>query len=199
MTAMSAPDLKKKAPSPWPHVRILDADTSLPESEFYFHPGVVTSGSTTSPEPNDSSRLLRAAHLMWDIYTELVTTPRGSWDTRLTPVMAQYTQSSAPAQTASIVTPERKRLNEDVVEEFEEVPEVVALYTDRFRTENVFTILTSGAEYDDALMEILLDHELALLKRFPTRCLAFHYLPNDVAGSHQLISSSARKIFNRHA
>ena len=87
-------------------------------------------------------------------------------------------------------------LEQAVVGEYAAVPEVAFIYSDRFRSEYVITIFIRGEQYDDALMDTLLDHELCLVKRFAPLPLSFHYVPY-VPGAvrRELVRQAARLIF----
>ncbi len=87
-------------------------------------------------------------------------------------------------------------LEQAVVGEYAAVAEVAFIYSDRFRSEYVFTIFIRGEQYNDALMDTLLDHELRLVKRFAPLPLSFHYLPY-VPGAvrRELVRQAARLIF----
>ena len=99
-----------------------------------------------------------------------------------------------PPQIAVEVLP--RLVEQAVLGEFAAVPEVALIYSDRFRAEHLFTLFVQGDEYDDALMDRLLDRELRLIKRFASRPMMFHYLPHVPNGSrHELMRETARLIF----
>jgi hypothetical protein len=87
-------------------------------------------------------------------------------------------------------------LEQAVVGEYAAVAQVAFIYSDRFRAEYVFTIFVRGEQYDDTLMDTLLDHELHLVKRFAPLPLSFHYLPY-VPGAvrRELVRQAAQLIF----
>jgi len=88
------------------------------------------------------------------------------------------------------------KLEQAVVSEFGAVPEVSLIYSDHFRAERIFTIFVEGDQYDDNLMDHLLDRELRLVKRFSPRPITFHYQPYIPSASHrELIRESAQLIF----
>ncbi len=83
-----------------------------------------------------------------------------------------------------------------VVAEYAAIPEVALIYSDRYLDEHVFTLYITGDQYDDAVMDLLLDREIGLLKRFASKPLTFHYLPYTSSSTRrEMIRETAKLIF----
>ena len=80
--------------------------------------------------------------------------------------------------------------------EFATVPEVALIYSDRFRLEYTFSVFVRGDQYNDVLMDAMLDRELRLVNRFAPLPIMFHYLPY-VPGTlrREMVRQAARLIF----
>ncbi len=101
---------------------------------------------------------------------------------------------TAPTEETS--SEQQLQLEQAVVSEFGAIPEVALIYSDCFRAERIFTIFLEGDQYDDELMDRLLDRELRLVKRFSPRLITFHYQPYiSGASRRELIRESAQLIF----
>lgn len=101
---------------------------------------------------------------------------------------------TAPAEERALE--QQIQLEQAVVSEFGAIPEVALIYSDRFRAERIFTIFMEGDQYDDDLMDHLLDREVRLVKRFSARLITFHYQPYiPGAPRRELIRESAHLIF----
>lgn len=100
------------------------------------------------------------------------------------------------AEQDSVSLEMQPRLDQAVVGEFANVPEVALIYSDRFRSEYTFFVFVRGDQYNDVLMDALLDRELRLVKRFAPLPVTFHYLPYLTgAPRRELIRQEARLIF----
>jgi hypothetical protein len=87
-------------------------------------------------------------------------------------------------------------IEQAVVGEYAPIPQVALIYSDRYLDEHVFTLFVTGNQYDDAVMDALLDREIAILKRFAQVPLTFHYIPySQSALRREMVRETARLIF----
>jgi len=87
-------------------------------------------------------------------------------------------------------------IEQAVVAEYATVPEVALIYSDRYLDEHVFTLFITGNQYDDTVMDVLLDREIDLLKRFVPKPLTFHYFPySSRSPRREMIRETANLIF----
>jgi hypothetical protein len=85
---------------------------------------------------------------------------------------------------------------QQAVIEFGAVSEVALIYSDSFKAEQMFMVFVKGDQYNDALMDKLLDRELQLLDALQSRPIAVHYFPYTAETSpRSLIRESAKLIF----
>lgn len=69
----------------------------------------------------------------------------------------------------------KMRMKEITAEAFAAVPRVMFIYHHLACMTDTFSIFTEGDQYDDSLMDELLDVEWELIKEFPEA--AFNYIP----------------------
>ncbi len=191
--------LAKKPLEPGRLVSLVRVDPSSSEPESYSAAMVPISGSTAINKQSDPLFFIGLGPSNQEEYFVPEARIGAFWNLIEGWMQASPALPFQQARTTSSLAVERQRLNEDAICEFGLVPQVDAIYTDRFRSEDVFTVFVSGDTYDDRVMDMLIDCELALMKRFPSRRIAFHYLPQVDPGAHQMVRSAARLIFLRHA
>lgn len=110
--------------------------------------------------------------------------------------VAPWLSSSLAEQDLEATCEWRPQLEQAVVGEFATVPEVALIYSDRFRSEYTFSVFVRGDQYNDVLMDAVLDRELRLVKRFAPLPIMFHYLPYVPGTFHrELIRQAAKLIF----
>ena len=106
--------------------------------------------------------------------------------------------NNLPAVSLPVYAPAdwRAVAEQQAVIEFGAVSEVALIYSDSFKAEQMFMVFVKGDQYNDALMDKLLDRELRLLDAFQSRPIAVHYFPDTPETSpHSLIRESAKLIF----
>ncbi len=94
--------------------------------------------------------------------------------------------------------PQQQRLaiEQAIVAEYATIPQVALIYSDRYLDEHVFMLFIIGNQYDDAVMDALLDREISLLNRFGPRPLTFCYLPySPHSPRREMVRETARLIF----
>ena len=85
---------------------------------------------------------------------------------------------------------------QQAVIEFGAVSKVALIYSDSFKAEQMFMVFVKGDQYNDALMDKLLDRELRLLDALQSRPIVVHYFPYTAETlPHSLIRESAKLIF----
>lgn len=114
----------------------------------------------------------------------------GRWpssETRTTPVLA----SVAPPSPLGVV----KRA---VAARFSAVPQVTYIFCDIFQSAPVFSVFVEGEQYDDAVMDQLLNVELDLHQQFAQVRLTFNYVPHSGgADPRHTIRDTAQCLFER--
>jgi len=110
--------------------------------------------------------------------------------------VAPWLSSSLAGQDLEAAFEWRPLLEQAVVSEFATLPEVALVYSDRFRSEYTFSVFVRGDQYNDVLMDAMLDRELRLVNRFAPLPIMFHYLPY-VPGTlrREMVRQAARLIF----
>lgn len=85
-----------------------------------------------------------------------------------------------------------------VAQRFSEIAQAICVYADVIQNGLVFSVFVKGDHYDDAVMDRLLDAELALHKQLGDFRTTFNYLPY-VAGSNpqHMVRETARCILER--
>lgn len=78
---------------------------------------------------------------------------------------------------------------------FSDMPAVEAIYTENFPGKVEITILISGEQYNETLMDELLDIEYNIHNDIPDIFLSFRYLPQLNRKPEECISPSARLVF----
>ena len=68
-------------------------------------------------------------------------------------------------------------IQEEVVKRYASIPEVQQIYLEVADDSLVYWIFTNEAAYDDALMDRLIEQEIAIMKAFPQTLFGFHYIP----------------------
>lgn len=84
-----------------------------------------------------------------------------------------------------------------VVKEFKAVDEVLSIYSDEYRDEIRFTIMTSNETYDDELMSHLLEIEHSIRVGFRNAPLCFEYIPALYDSFEEVLPRHARLIYRR--
>jgi len=83
----------------------------------------------------------------------------------------------------------------NVAMEFSEVEKVKSIYFQRYREEIQVYVLLSISRYDGDLMDILLDREYDIRKRFPELVFEFFYPPADISDKKDFIHPQAQCIY----
>lgn len=84
-----------------------------------------------------------------------------------------------------------------LVVKYKYFPEVKAIYIDEYLDEKNITILLSIKQYDDKLMEALIQKELDISKIFPDVVATYNYLPDLIDNKESIIGEKAKLIFER--
>lgn len=84
-----------------------------------------------------------------------------------------------------------------VVKDFKAVDEVLSVYSDEYRDETRFTIMTSNETYDDELMSHLLEIERSIRLVFRNSPLCFEYIPALCDSFEEVLPRHARLIYRR--
>jgi hypothetical protein len=79
--------------------------------------------------------------------------------------------------------------------EFSKVEKVKSIYFQRYREEIQVYVLLSISRYDSDLMDILLDREYDIRKRFPELVFEFFYPPADISDKKDFIHPQAQCIY----
>jgi len=83
-------------------------------------------------------------------------------------------------------------------QEYSKYEKVKSIYVQEYRAELQVQVLLSIDEYDDGLMDNLLDTEYDIHKEFPSLTFTFSYLPVGVAEKEDIVHPEARCIFSKH-
>jgi hypothetical protein len=84
-------------------------------------------------------------------------------------------------------------LIEEVACRFKQIPKVATIYLEKSPAELVFFCFLDHDQYDDHMMDQLLDLEWELRKDFPDQIFDIHYMPLMVKDKG-ILSASAQKI-----
>ena len=84
-----------------------------------------------------------------------------------------------------------------LVAEYRTVPEVKAIYVDEYLDEKQINVLLSIKQYDDMLMEVLINKELRISKYFPDIVTTYDYTPDLVDDRHAVISEKTKLVFEK--
>src|SRR4030042_5631009 len=84
-----------------------------------------------------------------------------------------------------------------LVEKYKYIPEVKAIYIDEYLDEKNITILLSINQYDDKLMEDLIQKELDISKIFSDVVATYNYIPDLIDNKESIIGEKAKLIFER--
>ncbi len=84
-----------------------------------------------------------------------------------------------------------------IVEKFRNIEKVTAIYIQEYRRELQVIILLGIEEYDDELMDDLLDLEYDLHQEFHDPILSFSYIPRIYANRRDVVHPKALLIFER--
>ncbi len=84
-----------------------------------------------------------------------------------------------------------------IIEKFKNIEKVTAIYIQEYRRELQVIILLGIEEYDDELMDDLLDLEYDLHQEFHDPALSFSYIPRIYANRHDVVHPKALLIFER--
>ena len=79
--------------------------------------------------------------------------------------------------TTSSIKQQVDAISDEVVKRYAAIPEVQQIYLEVADNALVYWIFTNEAVYDDALMDRLIDQEIAIMKTFPRTLFDFHYIP----------------------
>jgi hypothetical protein len=111
------------------------------------------------------------------------------FETRTKPVLAPMVKFASPIEIAKAIT----------VARFSAIPQVAYIFFDVIQAAPLFSIFVEGEQYDDAVMDQLLDVESAIQDQFATLLpLAFNYLPCTLnRNPRQALRDSAHCIFDR--
>lgn len=80
---------------------------------------------------------------------------------------------------------------------YKSIPEVKAIYIDEYLDEKNITILISVKQYDDKLMETLIQKELDISKVLPDVVTTYNYIPDIIDDKESIIGKKAKLIFER--
>ncbi|MEW6409669.1 MAG: hypothetical protein AB1488_06095 [Nitrospirota bacterium] len=84
-----------------------------------------------------------------------------------------------------------------IVSKFSEVEKIKSIYVQRYREEIQIYILLSITQYDSDLMDILLDIEYDIRKRYPELVFEFFYPPAGISDKKDFIHPQAQCIYAR--
>lgn len=88
-------------------------------------------------------------------------------------------------------------LEAEIVAKYAPVQEVSAIYTDRYLDERLVFVLLSNEQYDDTLMDRLLDKQFEIEDVHPNLVLSFRYMPLLGQAKKSLVSKQSKLIFER--
>lgn len=109
---------------------------------------------------------------------------------------AVWRESSTWRSEADLPQQQQLAIEQTIVAEYAAIPQVALIYSDRYLDEHVFTMFITGHQYDDAVMDALLDREMSLLNRFAPRPMTFYYLPYPPhSPRREMVRETARLIF----
>jgi hypothetical protein len=84
-----------------------------------------------------------------------------------------------------------------LVAEFRTIPEVKAIYVDEYLDEKQIKVLLSMKQYDDMLMEVLINKEFIISGYFPDIIATFDYTPDLIDDRHSIISENTKLIYEK--
>lgn len=84
-----------------------------------------------------------------------------------------------------------------LVVKYKSIPEVKAIYIDEYFEEKNITILLSIKQYDDRLMETLIQKELDISKIFPSVVATYNYIPDLIDDKESILGKKAKLIFEK--
>jgi hypothetical protein len=109
---------------------------------------------------------------------------------------AIWREPSALRSEAEMPQQQHLAIEQAIVAEYVTIPQVALIYSDRYLEEYVFTLFIIGNQYDDAVMDALLDREMSLLNRFAPKPLTFYYFPySSNSPRREMVRETARLIF----
>ena len=85
----------------------------------------------------------------------------------------------------------------EIVAKYAPVQEVSAIYTDRYLDERLVFVLLSNEQYDDTLMDRLLDKQFEIEDVHPDLVLSFRYVPLLGQAKESLVGKQSKLIFER--
>jgi hypothetical protein len=88
-------------------------------------------------------------------------------------------------------------LEAEIVAKYAPVQEVSAIYTDRYLDERLVFVLLSNEQYDDTLMDRLLDKQFEIEDVYPDLVLSFRYIPLLGQAKRSLVGKQSKLIFER--
>ncbi len=104
--------------------------------------------------------------------------------------------------TAININPDIQEKTEDyfetlVVMKYKYIPEVKAIYIDEHLDEKNVTIFLSVKQYDDKLMETLIQKEIDISKLFPNIFANYNYVPDLIDDKKSIVGDKTTLIFER--
>ncbi|OGW58307.1 MAG: hypothetical protein A2Z09_06240 [Nitrospirae bacterium RBG_16_43_8] len=84
-----------------------------------------------------------------------------------------------------------------VVVKYKYIPEVKAIYIDEHLDEKNVTIFLSVKQYDDKLMETLIQKEIDISKLFPNIFANYNYVPDLIDDKKSIVGDKTTLIFER--
>lgn len=104
--------------------------------------------------------------------------------------------------TAININPDIQEKTEDyfetlVVVKYKYIPEVKAIYIDEYLDEKNVTIFLSVKQYDDKLLETLIQKEIDISKIFPDIIANYNYIPDLIEDRKSIIGEKTKLIFER--
>jgi len=88
-------------------------------------------------------------------------------------------------------------LEAEIVAKYAPMPEVSAIYTDRYLDERLVFVLLSNEQYDEPLMDRLLDKQFEIEDVHPDLVLSFRYIPLLGQAKESLVGKQSKLIFER--
>jgi hypothetical protein len=88
-------------------------------------------------------------------------------------------------------------LEAEIVAKYVPIQGVSAIYTDRYQDERLIFVLLSTEQYDDALMDRLLDKQFEIEDVHPDLALYFRYMPLLGQAKESLVGRQSKLIFER--
>jgi|GEM_PF-3119673 len=104
--------------------------------------------------------------------------------------------------TAININPDIQEKTEDYFEtlvfvKYKYIPEVKAIYIDEHLDEKNVTIFLSVKQYDDKLMETLIQKEIDISKLFPNIFANYNYVPDLIDDKKSIVGDKTKLIFER--